>query len=174
MGAKPRPLPRLLPAERHRIEWRRINEISYKNSTPSALRYLIVGGYAFSHYTEPRATKDLDIFIDTSPENAALVFAALARFGAPLDSITPADFQDPKSNFQIGVAPSRIDILQMIDGIEFDAAWQASEPGMIGDIAVRYIAFEDLIKNKLVAGRLQDLADVEALRASEAANAKLR
>jgi hypothetical protein len=137
------------------------------------VRYMVVGGYAYSHYTEPRATKDLDIFVDASPENAALVFEALRHFGAPLAGMTPADFQDGKSWFQIGVALSRIDIIQSIDAVDFDPAWNASEPGLAGnDIPVRYISIDDLIRNKLAVGRLRDLADVEDLKAAIAANSR--
>lgn len=137
------------------------------------VRYLIVGGYALSHYTEPRATKDLDLFLDSSPDNASRVFDSLAQFGAPLSGVTVDDFRDPDSIFQIGLPPHRIDILQGIDGVEFDAAWQASVEGTIGNgIPVRFISLEDLIKNKLTVGRLRDLADVEALREAEAANSK--
>ena len=46
--------------------------------------YLIVGGYAVMKYTEPRFTKDLDLWIGNSSENAARVYRALAEFGAPL------------------------------------------------------------------------------------------
>ena len=137
------------------------------------VRYLVVGGYAFSHYTQPRATKDLDVFIENSAENAGRVFAALARFGAPLGGMCPKDFQDDGSVYQVGNAPSRIDILQTIEAIEFAEAWEASEDGMTGDgIPVRYISFDNLITNKLAVGRLRDLADVEDLRASRAAISK--
>ncbi len=136
------------------------------------VRFLIVGGYAFSFYTEPRATKDLDIFVERSPENAARVFRALAAFGAPMAGISPGDFESIEENFQIGVAPSRIDILKKIEAVEFDSAWEAGEPGMIGDIPVRYISFDDLVKNKLAIGRLRDLADVEDLRRARAASRK--
>lgn len=134
------------------------------------VRFLIIGGYAFSFYTEPRATKDLDIFIDKSPDNALRVFRALAKFGAPLHGVTPQDFENVDSAFQIGIAPSQIDILQAIEAVEFETAWQTSEPGMIGDIPVRYISFDDLVKNKLSIGRLRDLADVEALQQARAAS----
>jgi hypothetical protein len=137
------------------------------------VRYLIVGGYAVSYFTEPRVTKDLHIFIDTSDENVAIVYAALASFGAPLAGLTPKDFQDPAWGYQIGQPPSRIDILQELTAIDFDSAWKAGEDGTIdGDIPVRYISVDDLIKNKLALGRHRDLADVEAIRESEAANAK--
>jgi hypothetical protein len=137
------------------------------------VRYLIVGGYAVSHFTEPRVTKDLDIFIDTSDENVAIVYAALAAFGAPLAGMTPKDFQDPAWGYQIGQPPSRIDILQELTAIDFDSAWNAGVAGLIDDdIPVLYISPSDLIKNKLALGRHRDLADVEAIRESEAANSK--
>jgi predicted nucleotidyltransferase len=137
------------------------------------VRYLIVGGYAVSHYTEPRVTKDLDLFIDTSDENVANVYDALAAFGAPLAGMTPKDFQDPAWGYQIGQPPSRIDILQELDAVDFNSAWNAAEDAMIdNDILVRYISPADLIKNKLALGRHRDLADVEAIRESEAANSK--
>jgi hypothetical protein len=76
------------------------------------VRYLVVGGYAYSYYAEPRATKDLDVFVDSSPENAVSVFEALADFGAPLSGMTPKDFQDGKSWFQVGVVLGRIDVIK--------------------------------------------------------------
>jgi hypothetical protein len=137
------------------------------------VKYLVVGGYAVSHFTEPRVTKDLDIFIDTSDENVAIVYAALAAFGAPLAGMTPKDFQDPAWGYQIGQPPSRIDILQELTAVAFEPAWKAGEDALIdGDIPVRYISVDDLIKNKLALGRHRDLADVEAIRESEAANSK--
>jgi hypothetical protein len=137
------------------------------------VRYLVVGGYAFSHYTEPRATKDLDLFVDPSEENSRALFAALAAYGAPLSGMTPADFQQPDAVYQIGLPPSRIDILQHIDGVTFESAWQASIEGDIGDtIPVRYISVEHLIQNKLSVGRLRDLADVEDIRNALAARSR--
>jgi hypothetical protein len=137
------------------------------------VKYLVVGGYAVSYFTEPRVTKDLDIFIDTSDENVAIVYAALATFGAPLAEMTPKDFQDPAWGYQIGQPPSRIDILQELTAVDFKSAWDAGEDGLIdSDIPVRYISVADLIKNKLALGRHRDLADVDAIRESEAANSR--
>ena len=136
------------------------------------VRYLIVGGYAVSYFTEPRVTKDLDIFIDSSDENAAKVYSALAAFGAPLDDLTEKDFQNPEWGYQIGQPPSRIDILSELTAVNFNAAWSAGEDGLIdSDIPVRYISATDLVTNKLAIGRHRDLADVEAIRESDAANA---
>ncbi len=75
------------------------------------VKYLIIRRIAYSYYTEPRATKDLDVYISTSDENVERVFTALAACGAPLAGITPQDFQNPTSWFQIGTTLSRVDIV---------------------------------------------------------------
>jgi hypothetical protein len=130
-----------------------------------AVKYLIVGGYAFGVHAEPRATKDLDIFIRSDEENSKAVFRALAQYGAPLGDFTVADFMDG-ATFQIGQPPARIDILQQIDGIIFDEAWANRIEGLIdGQIQAAVISRDDLIRNKLAAGREQDLLDVKKLRA---------
>jgi hypothetical protein len=135
----------------------------------NAVRYLIIGGHAFSVYTEPRSTKDLDLFIRSDPENAKAVFTALAQFGAPLQGMSATDFADG-STFQIGQPPDRIDILQRIDGITFDEAWPNRIQGMIdGEVGGCIISRDDLIRNKLASGREQDLLDVKKLRAAESA-----
>jgi hypothetical protein len=137
----------------------------------NAASYLIIGGHAFGVHAEPRTTKDLDLFIKSDPENAKAVYLALAQFGAPLVGMTEADFTDG-TTLQIGIPPNRIDVLQRIDGVTFDDAWQNRIEGTVDGIPACIISREDLIRNKLAAGRLQDLADVEKLRAAEKATQK--
>ncbi len=95
-----------------------------------AVKFLIVGGYAFGVHAEPRATKDLDIFVRSDEENSKAVFRALAQYGAPLGDLTPSDFMDG-TTFQIGQPPARIDILQQIDGVTFDEAWENRIEGTV-------------------------------------------
>ncbi len=130
------------------------------------VKYLVVGGYAVGVHAEPRATKDLDIFIRADEENSQAVYHALAAFGAPLHGFSPADFNDEQgSGFQIGQPPARIDILQRINGINFDEAWKDRVEGLVeGEIPAHVISREHLIRNKLETGRTRDIADVEALR----------
>src|SRR5271165_2267467 len=80
------------------------------------VRYLVVGGYAVMHYCEPRYTKDLDIWIEASPDNAQNVFRALAQFGAPLKGISPADFSTEDIVYQMGIPPARVDVIVTLDG----------------------------------------------------------
>ena len=81
------------------------------------VRYLIVGAYAVIYHTEPRYTKDIDIWVDPSPENARRAFKALARYGVPLAGVTEADFADPRIVYQIGIEPNRVDTLSEARGI---------------------------------------------------------
>ncbi|MFC5863432.1 DUF6036 family nucleotidyltransferase [Acidicapsa dinghuensis] len=128
------------------------------------VKYLIIDGYAFGVYVEPRATKDLDLFIATDVVNSEAVYKALAQFGAPLDGLTPADFRD-NSAFQIGQPPARIDLLQQIFGVSFEEAWENRIEGLIdGNISAPVISKADLIRNKLQAGREQDLLDARRLK----------
>jgi len=130
------------------------------------VKYLIVGGYAFGAHAEPRATKDLDVFIAKDEPNSNAVYRALAAYGAPLDGLAPSDFRDD-SGFQIGQPPARIDILQTISGITFEEAWDNRVEGLIdGEVLVPVISKDDLIRNKLEAGRDQDIMDVKSLRAA--------
>jgi predicted nucleotidyltransferase len=134
------------------------------------VEYLVVGGWAVGFYAEPRFTKDIDIFIRSSEKNSEAVFRALADFGAPIAGLTPADFRDePTSIFQIGFSPARADILQSIDGVEFDPAWNHRVQFAIDGVQVNVISAEHLIQNKVKSGRLQDLADAAAIREADKA-----
>ncbi len=138
-----------------------------------SVKYVVVGGYAVFVHAQPRATKDLDVLIESSPTNALATYKALADFGAPLAQFAIEDFADGKTIARFGNPPLCVDILQKIDGVEFAAVYANSQPIMIdGDLPARYISAEDLVTNKLASGRLQDLADVEAIRNAQAVRVK--
>jgi len=130
-----------------------------------AVEYLVVGGYAVGIYAEPRATKDLDLFIRSDVRNSAAVFKALAEYGAPLHGLSVKDLQDASTGLQIGVPPNRIDVLQKIDGVTFQEAWTSRVQAVIeGDTPTFVISREHLIQNKLASGRARDLLDVQEIR----------
>jgi hypothetical protein len=95
------------------------------------VEYLIIGGFAFGVHAQPRATKDLDLFIRSDARNSAAVFKALAEYGLPLHGLTVKDLQDTTTGLQIGVPPNRIDILQKIDGVTFEDAWRSRVQAVI-------------------------------------------
>ncbi len=101
------------------------------------VKYLVVGGYAVGFHSQPRATKDLDIFIGPDEQNARGVYDALARFGAPIQNLTPRDLLDPIDSFRMGHAPLMIEILPVIKGIEFDDAWERRVEIVIDVDAIR-------------------------------------
>ncbi len=130
------------------------------------VRYLVVGGYAVMKYTEPRFTRDLDLWISTDEENSKAIFAALKEFGAPLKDLTPRDFSQKGYFYQMGNPPFRLDIMMSIPGVEFQNAWERREEVVLGGFVVHFISKADLIKAKEDSGRPQDLLDVEKLKRS--------
>lgn len=127
------------------------------------VKYMVIGGYAVVQYTEPRFTKDLDLWISTDPDNAKAVFDALKEFGAPLEGMTPNDFSEEGYFYQMGVPPVRVDILMGIPGVKFDEAWERRVEVQFDDIPVTIISKRDLIAAKRAAGRPQDLLDADSL-----------
>lgn len=127
--------------------------------------FLVVGAYAVTHHTEPRYTKNLDVWVRPTPANARRVFQALKRFGAPVKNLRVRDLHTPGIIFQIGVEPNRIDVLTEVDGVDFDEAWTRRAHGHLGRCDVAFLSVTDLIANKRRVGRPQDLLDVAKLRA---------
>lgn len=128
-------------------------------------RFLVVGAHALAVHGVPRATGDLDVWIDRTPENAERVWNALLRFGAPVAAlgISKADLETPGTVVQLGLPPHRIDILTDISGVDFAAAWPDRVSFRIGALDVPFLSKAHLIANKRATGRARDLADVEAL-----------
>jgi hypothetical protein len=127
-------------------------------------RFLVVGAYAVSVHAEPRATGDLDIWVEATRENARRVYEALRVFGAPLHDVTVEDLASPDVVFQIGLPPRRVDILTSITGVGFAAAWPGRIEVTYGDVRVPVIGRDGLVQNKLALGRPKDLLDVELIR----------
>jgi hypothetical protein len=127
--------------------------------------YLIVGAYAVMAITEPRYTKDLDVWVRPTRANARKVYRALEKFGAPLSNLKVSDLATEGIIFQIGVEPVRIDILTLVDGLEFEAAFARARRANYGKVEVAFLSVVDLIANKKRLGRPQDLLDVAKLEA---------
>ena len=127
--------------------------------------FLIVGAYALAVYGLPRATGDIDLFIGTDPENSKKVYQALQRFGAPLTDVKPETFTHSGIIYQIGVAPSRIDLLTSITGVSFQEAWIHRQMKQIEGLNLSVLSLDDLILNKTATGRPKDEVDLEWLKA---------
>jgi hypothetical protein len=130
----------------------------------ASAEFLIVGGYALAVHGVPRFTKDLDVWIKATPDNAQRVWDALDAFGAPFGELTLRDLSTPGIIFQMGVPPNRIDIITSIDGVEFPDAWCHRVASSYGDHPVMVIGIDELIRNKEATGRAQDALDAKTLR----------
>lgn len=128
--------------------------------------FLIIGGYALAVYGAPRFTKDLDVWVRANPDNAQKVWNTLEEFGAPLLDLTLQDLSTPGIVFQMGLPPNRIDIITVIDGVEFQEAWEHRVSSAYGDQPVMVIGIDDLIRNKEATGSPQDRLDAQTLRQS--------
>jgi hypothetical protein len=138
------------------------------------VRYLVVGGYAVMKYTEQRYTKDLDVWVDASPENARAVFESLRQFGAPLTNLSASDFAHEGSIYQMGRPPARVDVLTSIEGVRFANAWQNRVATDFDGTPADLISRQDLVVNKRAVGRPQDLLDANNLVESERALERLQ
>jgi hypothetical protein len=138
------------------------------------VRYLVVGAHAVVFHSEPRYTKDLDIWVEATTENAQHVFDALARFGAPLGDMTQDDFTNPEMIYQIGVEPNRVDFMMSIAGVTFASAWRNKVRTTYEGVRIFVLGRRDLIRNKRLAARPQDLLDVHNLTRCAAKRKKHR
>ncbi len=130
------------------------------------VKFILVGAYALAALGFPRATGDMDIFIQPDQDNAAKVYKALRKFGAPLQNITVEDFSIPGTIFQIGIIPRRIDIINSIDGVTFDDAYKDKTIVKIENLSIPVLSKEKMIKNKKSTGRAKDKVDAEILENS--------
>lgn len=127
------------------------------------IKYLVVGAYAVIFYSEPRFTKDLDIWISPDLNDSHQVHKALEQFGVPLKGVVPTDFQDNNMILQIGVAPIRVGIMMNVPGVSIEAAWNNRKRTRYGKIPINLLGLQDLIQTKRTAGRLQDQLDIQKL-----------
>jgi predicted nucleotidyltransferase len=131
--------------------------------TDENVQFLLVGGYAVGLHGYQRSTKDIDFWVLASQENSARLTKALEKFGAPMHDFSSTAFEKKGTNFQIGVAPIRIDIITEIAGVEFEDAYRNMKIMDIDGHKIPVISIPDLIKNKKNTGRKRDLNDAEHL-----------
>lgn len=134
-----------------------------KSLNDNHIRYLVVGGYAVAFHGHPRYTKDLDVWIELSPENAANMVKALKQFGFESLNLKESDFLVPDQIIQLGYPPNRIDVHNTLIGVEFNSCWDSRIQVEDEGVMISCINLENLIMNKRASGRHQDLADLENL-----------
>lgn len=129
-------------------------------------RFLLVGAHAMALHGVPRATQDIDLWVDPSRENASKVWRSIIAFGAPVADlgIEEEDFTTPGMVVQLGLPPNRIDLMTDPSGLDsFSEAWERRAEFNVLGLRVPVLSRADLIANKRASGRTKDLADLEAL-----------
>lgn len=127
------------------------------------VRYLAVGGFAVAVHARPRYTKDLDLWVEVSVDNAARIVAALDEFGFASLGLRIEDFLDPDVVIQLGYEPNHVDFLTNLTGVQFAEAYPMRVSTKFGDLEVPVIDRASLIANKRALGRPHDLEDAKGL-----------
>lgn len=140
-------------------DFKELLELLNKND----VEFIIVGGYALAFHGVPRTTGDIEIFINSIEENAQKIIKVIEEFGFGGLGLISSDFTKKDQVIQLGFPPVRIDFVTTITGVSWDEARQNSESGFYGEIGVKYIGINELIKNKKATGRNRDLSDLESL-----------
>src|SRR5690606_11342070 len=122
------------------------------------VKYLLIGAYAVALHGHPRYTKDLDIWVELSTENAEKLDRAIKEFGFGSLKLTKEDFLTEGTVIQMGHPPNRIDIINSPDGINFAESYSSRLQLDLDGTKVSVIDLENLLKNKRASGRTQDLA----------------
>ena len=127
------------------------------------VEYVLIGGHAVAYHGYPRYTGDIDFFVRGTEANAQRVLEVLEAFGFGGDDLDVSDLTTPGRIIQLGRPPQRIDLVNQIDGVEFEQVWTTRVLAHIDGIPVPVIGRDALLQNKRAAGRAKDLADVESL-----------
>lgn len=127
------------------------------------VKYCIVGAYAVAFYAKPRYTKDIDILVEPEIKNAARIVKSLNEFGFKSLGLSEEDFCQKGRIVQLGYEPVRLDLITSIQGLTFNKVWKNRTTGRYGKEKVFFIGLNELIKNKKISKRKQDLVDLDIL-----------
>ena len=127
------------------------------------VRFMVIGGCAVIHHSRPRYTGDVNLWVDSSPENANRIVTVLQEFGFPPDTVSTEMITDGEKIIRMGFEPMRLELFTRIPGIEFSGCYERRDQVKVGRMMVPFISLEDLKINKLASGRPKDLQDLEEL-----------
>ena len=138
----------------------------------NSVRYCVVGAFAVGFHVRPRYTKDIDILVEPTAENAGRIIKSLNEFGFKSLKFNKKDFTKKNNVIQLGYEPVRIDIINSVGGSNFDAIWKGRVSGIYGGQKIFFIGMNELIKSKKATGRGQDKVDLELLLSAKKAKSR--
>ncbi len=127
------------------------------------VKYLVVGGYAVVLHGYPRATGDIDIWVDRNINNAKKLVKVLSQFGFNPKELSENLFLQENRIIRMGMPPIRIELLTSASGIQFDICFKHRKVQMVDGIKINFINLKYLKENKKNCHRLKDLNDLENL-----------
>lgn len=127
------------------------------------VKYLVLGGYALAFHGHPRYTKDLDVWLELSSENADKTMKALADFGFSGIDVFKDELLTDRMVVQLGYPPNRIDLINSPDGVNFEECYARRVEFDLDGLVFPIIDLENFKQNKRASGRPQDLADLAAI-----------
>ena len=134
-----------------------------RSLTANGVEFVVVGAYAVAFHGVPRFTGDIDILVRPTADNGRRLIAAVREFGFPTDLLDADEIAAGAKIVQMGVEPVQIHVMSRVSGVSWDEAWAGRAEARIDDLHIPFIGRRELIRNKRAAGRLKDLADIEAL-----------
>ena len=138
----------------------------FKSFQQNDVRYVVIGGIAAVLYGVPRATFDLDILIEATPENAQRLIDALMDAGMGTAALTNSD-EIMANEITIFKDRVRIDVQLLTPGLQFEKAWSRKQTMQYQGQNFYVVSIEDLIRSKRAAGRDVDLEDIRLLELSD-------
>ncbi len=129
------------------------------------VKYVVIGGIAAVLHGVPRATFDLDILIEATPDNAQKLLDSLLEAKLGTASLISAD-ELLATEITIFKDWVRIDVQTSTPGLNFGDAWQNREKMNYRGQEFYVASRNDLIASKRAAGRPVDLEDVRLLELS--------
>jgi len=151
----------------------------FKALNDAGVRYVVVGGLAVVLHGHARLTVDVDLVVDLDEGQALRAIDALVGLGLrPRVPVNPRDFAD-RSIRETWIRDRGMQVFSMLDPsnpmrvvdlfvdhpVPFEELWSRSREFELRDTHVRVASIPDLIRLKRMAGRPQDLADIEQLEA---------
>lgn len=141
-------------------------EALIKSLTDQNVEYLVVGAHALAFHGVARYTQDLDLWMRRSEENARRLQIALTEFGLAIPNAVIAELQKERKFLRFGKEPRRVEILNFLDGCDFDAAWIRAKHEVLGGVPVSILGLEDYVATKVASGRPKDASDLTLLRSA--------
>lgn len=132
--------------------------------TSHQVEFLVIGAHAVGFYSRPRMTQDFDVWIGRAGENVERLRKAMDEYGIPIGEEGARRFSRlDRQMVRIGVPPNMVDMLNFGGARSFEEVYASRVAGELDGVPLDFPSRDDLIAMKKIAGRPQDLADIERL-----------